>query len=183
VRDYQDGLDTVEAELTSWIAAMPAGVDPDIEAARQRIARIARQFEHILHRAAARHDLTVGDWQALSVLHRSGKPYVLTPKELTAILGVTSGTISVRIERLTQAGLVEPVAAADGRSRPVKLTRKGRQRWSAATKVRTDEEGRMFTEALTGAQLADLNTLLSALLQRFEAEFGPASRVDTFRTE
>jgi DNA-binding MarR family transcriptional regulator len=179
----QDSYDSVDTDLAGWIAAMPAGVDPDIEAARQRIARIARQFEHILHRAAARHDLTVGDWQALSVLHRSGKPYVLTPKELTEILGVTSGTISVRIDRLTQAGLIEPVTSTDGRSRPVTLTRKGRQRWSAATKVRTDEERQMFTDALADTQLADLNTLLSALLTRFEAEFGPASQVDTFRTD
>src|SRR5882757_2749594 len=75
--------DSVDADLDTWIRAMPAGVDPEVEAARQRISRIGRQFEHILRHAAADHDLTTGDWQALSVLHRSGPPYVLTPKELT----------------------------------------------------------------------------------------------------
>jgi DNA-binding MarR family transcriptional regulator len=185
VQDYQDPdhRDSVDADLDAWIQAMPDGVDPDIEAARQRIGRIARQFEQVLHRAAARHDLTVGDWQALSVLHRSGRPYVLTPKELTEILGVTSGTISVRIDRLTQAGLIEPVAATDGRSRPVRLTRKGHRRWSAATKMRTDHEQRIFTDALSDTQLAELNPLLSSLLRGFEAEFGPSSRTDTFRSE
>src|SRR5436309_8962361 len=98
---------------------MPAGVDTDIEAARQRIGRISRQFERVLARAAAAHQLTVGDLAALSALRRSGPPHVLTPKQLADTLGVTSGTISVRIDRLAKAELVEPVDAADGRSRPV----------------------------------------------------------------
>lgn len=175
--------DSVDADLDAWIRVMPAGVDPDVEAARQRIARIARQFEHVLQRAAAAYDLTTGDLQALSVLHRSGPPYVLTPKELTDRLGVTSGTISVRLDRLDRAGLVERVSADDGRSRPVRLTAKGRRRWSAATKMRTDSEHAIFSAALEDAELAELNPLLRKLLAGFEAEFGPTSRTDTLRTD
>jgi DNA-binding MarR family transcriptional regulator len=177
---YQD---SVGAELDAWIHQMPDGVDPRVEAARQRLGRISRQFERILARAAAQHQLTVGDWQALSVLQRSGPPYARTPKQLADTLGVTSGTISVRIERLIRAGLVEPVAAEDGRSRPVRLTRKGRRRWSAATKDRTTYEQEIFTAALSDDQLAELNPLLSTLLSRLEEEFGPASRHDTSRNE
>lgn len=175
--------DSVDAELDAWLEQMPEGVDAAIEAARQRIGRISRQFEQVLARAAAQHDLSVGDWQALSVLRRSGSPYVLTPKQLTTLLGVTSGTISVRIERLARAGLVEPVAAADGRSRPIRLTAKGHRRWSAATKARTEDEQRIFTRALGDAEMAELNPLLRALLRHFEAEFGPTSRVDTLSVD
>ncbi|HEY4023429.1 MAG TPA: MarR family transcriptional regulator [Pseudonocardiaceae bacterium] len=176
----RDG-DSVDADLETWLDVMPADVDPEVEAARQRIARIGRQFEQVLRRAAAQHQLTVGDWQALSVLHRSGEPNVLTPKELTDLLGVTSGTISVRIDRLSKAGLVEPVAAADGRSRPIRLTDKGRERWAAATKMRTDYEREIFSEALREAELAELNPLLRLLLSRFESEFGRTSTMDTLR--
>jgi DNA-binding MarR family transcriptional regulator len=158
---------------------MPDGVDEDIEAARQRIGRISRQFGQVLARAAARHDLTVGDWEALSVLQRSGP--VCTPKQLAETLGLTAGTISIRIDRLVQAGLVEHVAATDGRSRPVRLTRKGRHRWRAATQARIDYEQQIFAEALTSEQLAQLNPLLGLLLARFEEEFGPASRHDITR--
>ncbi|WP_222854313.1 MarR family winged helix-turn-helix transcriptional regulator [Fodinicola acaciae] len=175
--------DSVDAELDAWIAAMPAGVDPQVEAARQRIARIGRQFEHVLRQAAAAYELTTGDWQALSVLHRSGRPHVLTPKELTDRLGVTSGTISVRLDRLERAGLVERIAAADGRSRPVRLTRKGHRKWSAATKRRTDSEHEIFSSALADAELAALNPLLRKVLARFEEEFGPAAKTDTLRTD
>ena len=140
--ETRSGQDSVGAELDAWIEQMPVGVDADIEAARQRIGRISRQFGHVLARAAAQHELTVGDWEALSVLRRSGHPYVRTPKQLAETLGVTSGTISVRIDRLMQAGLVEPASSLDGRSRPVRLTRKGQHRWSAATKARTAYEQR-----------------------------------------
>ncbi|HKS45445.1 MAG TPA: MarR family transcriptional regulator [Amycolatopsis sp.] len=174
--------DSVGADLDRWIAQMPEGVDPGIEAARQRIGRISRQFGQVLARAAARHELSVGDWEALSVLRRSGPPYVRTPKQLAETLGITSGTVSVRIDRLIRAGLAEPVSSADGRSRPVGLTRKGRQRWSAATKERTSYEQRIFSGALTSEQLAELNPLLTALLARFEEEFGPASRHDVNRS-
>ncbi|HJP79464.1 MAG TPA: MarR family transcriptional regulator [Pseudonocardiaceae bacterium] len=178
----RDG-DSVDADLATWLDVMPVDVDPEVEAARQRIARIGRQFEQVLRRAAAQHELTVGDWQALSALHRSGEPYVLTPKELTDLLSVTSGTISVRIDRLSKAGLVEPVAATDGRSRPIRLTEKGRERWAAATKMRTDYEREIFSDALREAELAELNPLLRLLLSRFEQEFGRASAMDTLRTD
>ncbi|WP_326836574.1 MarR family transcriptional regulator [Amycolatopsis rhabdoformis] len=170
--------DSVGAGLAAWLRVMPPGVDADVEAARQRIGRLSRQFELVLGRAAAAHDLTPGDWQALSALHRSGEPPVLTPKELGDLLGVTSGTVSVRIDRLARAGLVERVAAADGRSRPVRLTRKGRARWAAATKQRTDDEHGLFATALDAERLTALNALLADLLARFETEFGPASTVD-----
>lgn len=175
--------DSVDADLETWLDVMSADVDPEVEAARQRIARIGRQFEQVLRRAAAENELTVGDWQALSALRRSGEPYVLTPKELTDLLGVTSGTISVRIDRLNKAGFVEPVPAADGRSRPIRLTDKGRDRWAAATRMRTEYEREIFSDALHEAELAELNPLLRQLLSRFEQEFGRTSAMDTLRAD
>ena len=102
-----------------------------------RLLRLARQAERMLSEIATRHELTLGDWETLSVLRRSGAPYTLTPSELMAALKVTSGTVSVRIERLLRAGLVESASATvDGRSRPVRLTIEGKRRWRAATDAR-----------------------------------------------
>lgn len=173
--------DSVGAELADWLAEMPDGVDPEVEAARQRIGRLARLFEHVVSAAAADNDLTVGDLTALSVLRRGGPPYQRTPREIAVELALTSGTVSVRIERLVAAGLVEPAAATDGRSRPVRLTRAGHRKWRAATKARAAYERRLFTDGLTPAQLAGLNPALGALLARFEAEFGRGSRHDAVR--
>lgn len=175
--------DSVGAGLSAWLAAMPDGVDPPVEAARQRIGRLSRQFELVLREVAKQHGFSAGDWQALSALHRSGAA-VLTPKELAGLLNLTSGTVTVRIDRLEQAGLVERVAAAsDGRSRPIRLTRKGRSRWAAATKKRTEREQALFAEVLGPRDLSALNTLLARLLARFETELGPASPHDVLRPE
>ncbi|GHE99798.1 hypothetical protein GCM10017786_36280 [Amycolatopsis deserti] len=168
-------MDSVTRELAGWIEQMPAGVDPEVEAARQRIGRLSRQFRQVLDRAAAEHGMTVGDWEALSVLRRTSP--VCTPKQLAEALNLTSGTVSVRLDRLLRAGLVEQVPAPDGRSRPVRLTRKGHARWRAATAARTAYERELFG----GVDLAALNPLLATLLARFEDEFGPVSRHDQVR--
>ena len=169
-------MDSVAGELADWVAAMGSGVDQDVEAARQRIGRLSRQFAQVLTRVAADHGMTVGDLEALSVLRRAGTP-ACTPKQLAEALNLTSGTVSVRIERLVRAGLVEQVAAADGRSRPVRLTRKGHARWRAATSARTTVERDLFG----GVDLTALNRTLATLLARFEEEFGPVSRHDQTR--
>ncbi|GLY76191.1 MarR family winged helix-turn-helix transcriptional regulator [Actinoallomurus iriomotensis] len=171
-------IDSVGAGIATWMDQMPPRVDPDVEAARQRIGRIARLFERLLERVADEQQITLGDWEALSVLQRSGPPYERTPKQLADALALTSGTISVRIERLTRAGLVEPVPAADGRSRPVRLTARGRRHWAEATARRTAEELRLFDAALDRDGLARLNALLGGLLSRLEAELGPVSQHD-----
>ncbi|GAB3986112.1 MarR family transcriptional regulator [Actinoallomurus acanthiterrae] len=179
----QDDLppDSVGADFAEWIEQMPSGVDPGVEAARQRIGRIARQFERVLERVADRQGVTVGDWAALSVLQRSGPPYERTPKQLADALGLTPGTISVRVDRLARAGLVEPAPATDGRSRPIRLTAEGRRLWSDATAQRTIEDRRLFLLALDREELDRLNALLGPLLARLEEEFGPAPRHDRLR--
>lgn len=178
-----DLRDSVEGEITEWIKEMPDGLDQQTEAARQRIGRLSRQFERVLTRVAAAHGLTVGDLEALSVLARSGPPYQRTPKQLTEILGLTTGTVSVRVDRLTRAGLVEPaIGAADGRSRPIRLTQHGYQRWRAATAQRTSDEQHLFGSVLDTDDLTALNALLSRLLHRFEEDFGPAPKHDTPRS-
>ncbi len=181
-RERTNSQDSVSEELRDWMAHLP-GVSPDIEAARQRVAKLARLLERALAKIAARHDLTMGDWEALSFLQRSGSPCERSPKELAAELGVTSGTMSVRIERLTQAGLVEPgMARPDGRSRPVRLTERGRRRWRAATAERTKAEHALWRGALSAEELGQLNPLLAKLLSHLEERSGAAPRHGALRS-
>lgn len=166
--------DSVGKQHERWMQELP-GVDASVESARQRILGIARLLECGLASIAARHELSLGDWEALSALQRSGPPYELSPKELAQALSVTSGTMSVRIERLTHARFVEPAAPrSDGRSRPIRLTAEGSKRWRAATAERTAIEQEAFTDALSAADLKQLNALLGPLLARHEQVSGPA---------
>lgn len=182
-KEEPTGLDSVSKELAAWMDQLP-GVDPRIEAASERIRRIARLFGRVLTHTAAQHEMTVGDWESLSVLQRSGPPHEFSQKELAEELGVTSGTMSVRIERLTKSGLVEPGnARVDGRSRPVRLTTRGRDLWRAATEQRTAHEQRLLAGTLSTDELEQLDLLLGKLLTRFEGEFGPAPSHGSLRRE
>ncbi|MBO0767959.1 MAG: MarR family transcriptional regulator [Solirubrobacterales bacterium] len=166
--------DSVERELSTWLAQME-GADPRVEAARQRIGRLARLFARSLEQVAEDQEMSLGDWEALSVIVRAGGR--CTPKELAEALGLTSGTVSVRLERLTRAGLVQAVTHADGRSRPVAVTSQGRKRWREATAARTRAEQELFG-VLEPEQQDELNNALRVLLNRYESVFGEASRHD-----
>lgn len=167
-------MDSVERELESWLAQMP-DVDARVEASRQRIGRLSRLFARLLERVASEQGFSTGDLEALSVVKRSGGS--CTPTELATALGLTSGTVSTRLHRLTAAGLVEVMGASDGRSRPVRLTRAGTASWRSATAARTAYEAELFA-VLNDAGLHTLNSLLASLLDRFENEFGMVSQHD-----
>lgn len=172
ISDDRAEMDSVDHDASDWLAELPK-VDPEIESARMRLRRIGKLAERMLAEIARHHGLTLGDWETLSVLRRSGQPYVMTPSELVEGLGVTSGTVSVRIERLLRAGLIEPANASDdGRSRPVQLTSEGGRLWRAATIERTEAEARIFKLAFGTEEIRELNKLLRWLMLELEAQFG-----------
>ena len=165
----------MDREAQAWLAELP-GVDSELETIRMRLLRLGRQMDRMLEAIARRHGMTLGDWETLSVLRRSGRPYTASPRRLAEMLQVTSGTMSVRLERLQRAGLIEQAAATDdARTRPVRLTGAGQRRWSKATAERTALERRLLTRAVNG-RAGLLNGLLRRLMVSFEAEFGPAPR-------
>ncbi|HWC22480.1 MAG TPA: MarR family transcriptional regulator [Flexivirga sp.] len=168
-------------EFEEWLRVIPGDVDATTEMVRQRIGRIARQFERVLADVADDHEMSAGDWEALSVLARSADQGGLTPGRMAAILGLTSGTVSVRLERLMAAGLIERAEGTDKRQRPVRLTAAGRDGWGAATVARTTAESRLMRDCLTGGELDQLSDLLGTLLVRLESAYGPAPRHDMTR--
>jgi len=134
-------------------------------------------MERMLSMLAERHGMTSGDWETLSVLQRSGPAFTMSPTALAEALRVTSGTISVRIDRLEAAGLVERTeAGTDARSKPVRLTNAGGNLWREATKARTATEHRLLTDALGKDEIRSLNQLLRQVMCSFESEFGPSPR-------
>lgn len=172
--------DSLEREIEEWVEAIPGAVDVAVEVVRQRIGRSGRQFERVLAEVAEEHAMSTGDWEALSVLARSSDGEA-TPGEMGRLLGLTSGTVSVRIERLVASGLVERVPHADRRQRPVRLTERGRQAWGEATLTRTRAESDLVRACLTESEVAELGRLLGVLLAHLELTYGPAPRHDMTR--
>jgi DNA-binding MarR family transcriptional regulator len=71
--------------------------------------------------------LEPGEFDVLAALRRAGKPNALSPSQLLSLTLVTSGTMTNRIDRLAQKGLViRTPDPSDGRGVLVQLTSAGK---------------------------------------------------------
>src|SRR5579862_3644721 len=83
---------------------------PDLDVAPMqvlsRVSRLARHLDIARRGAFAGHGLEAWEFDVLSALRRAGPPFQLTPGALLRATLVTSGTMTNRIDRLAEAGLV-----------------------------------------------------------------------------
>lgn len=161
-------IDEVDRIVEAWRRERP---DLDVAplSVLSRVTRLARHLDLARRNAFARHQLEVWEFDVLSALRRAGEPYQLSPGTLVAQTLVTSGTMTNRIDRLAERGLVERrPAPGDRRGVLVHLTDEGRARVDAAM----EDLLRVEHELLAG--LADddrrrLADLLRVLVAPFEA--------------
>lgn len=76
----------------------------------------------------AKYGLTRGMFDVLAALRRSGKPYELTPKELSASLLLSGAGLTNRLDRLQSLDLISRLPdPTDRRSLRISLTKRGRE--------------------------------------------------------
>ncbi|MEU6564623.1 MarR family winged helix-turn-helix transcriptional regulator [Nocardia nova] len=168
-------MDSVARDIDTWMAQMPAA-DRDVEELRQRVGRLSRLFDRLLDQVAAAREISRADWTALSVIIRGDG---CTPTELARELGLTSGTVSTRIKRLSEAGLIAgDSGAVDARSRPVCVTPAGHELWASATADRTRRETALIRAVFDDADLAAVNARLARLLAALEDDLGLGPKHD-----
>jgi DNA-binding MarR family transcriptional regulator len=119
-----DGVDRI---LEQWAEERP-DLDTEAMGIFGRIYRIAEIAGAAQAATYSRFGLTRADFDVLATLRRSGKPFALSPTELTAALMLSSGGITGRVDRLARAGLVTRSADPhDRRGQLVTLTDRGRE--------------------------------------------------------
>lgn len=127
-----DEADEVDEIVAAWKRERP---DVDVSAMQvlSRVSRLARHLDRARKQAFAAHGLETWEFDVLAALRRSGSPYELTPSSLVAETMVTSGTMTNRVDRLVERGLVsrEP-DSRDRRGVRVRLTPAGREAVDAA---------------------------------------------------
>lgn len=98
--------DAVDRIVQQWTAQRP---DLDVSALQVlgRMHRCFIQYQASVNALFARYDLNMAAFDVLAALRRSGAPYRMTAGELAASSLVTTGGITLRIDRLQDAGLVE----------------------------------------------------------------------------
>jgi DNA-binding MarR family transcriptional regulator len=97
--------DEVDDLVAAWHAQRP-DLDVDPLQVLSRVFRLARHLDRARRAAFAGRGLQPWEFDVLAALRRQGPPYQLSPGELLRITLVTSGTMTNRIKRLEEAGLV-----------------------------------------------------------------------------
>lgn len=158
--------DYVARLISGWHSERP-DVQVDSVAIVNRIGRLAAYFAAEIERVFQGSGITSADFAALESLRRSGRPYQLTQRQLMDTLRLTSGTVSVRIDRLAERGLVRRDPAPDVRGVLVTLTDAGARAFDELAPEHLANEARLVA-ALDPRQQATLATLLQLLLVEYE---------------
>ncbi len=157
--------DEVDEIVAAWQRERP---DLDVTPL-QVMSRLDRLAGVLAERRAAifaRHDLRKHEFDVLAALRRAGEPFELTAGELAARTYVTSGTMTSRLDGLTERGLVTRAAdRVDGRLVRVALTAAGRALVDAAFGELLDAERDLLTP-LAADSLAPLAESLRSLLAK-----------------
>jgi DNA-binding MarR family transcriptional regulator len=133
-----------------------------------RVGRLARHLDRERRTAFAASDLDSWEFDVLSALRRAGSPYQLSPKALLQQTLVSSGTMTNRIDRLVDRGLVERrTDPNDGRGILVIMTAIGRERVDRAISRLLTAEKELL-DALSVADQERLATLLRKLSLDFD---------------
>jgi DNA-binding MarR family transcriptional regulator len=169
VEHVADLRDEVDDLIAGWRAERP---DLDLEPLHvlSRVSRLARHLDRARRAAFAAHGLETWEFDVLSALRRQGPPYQLSPGSLLRATLVTSGTMTNRIDRLAEGGLVRRLPdPQDKRGVLVKLTDRGK---AVADSALTDllEQERGLLTGLDASERGLLAALLRMLLSPFDAD-------------
>ena len=135
-----------------------------------RVTRLARHLDRARSGAFAEHGVEGWEFDVLAALRRAGAPYELSPGQLVTQTLVTSGTMTNRVDRLVQRGLVERLPdPRDRRGVSVRLTAAGRARVDSTFATLLAREHALLA-GLDGAQQAELSAMLQRLLAPFDAQ-------------
>jgi DNA-binding MarR family transcriptional regulator len=161
--------DEVDRLVEAWQTERP---DLDVRPLQvlSRVSRLARHLDRARRAVFVAHDVESWEFDVLTALRRAGAPYQLSPGRLLRATLVTSGTMTNRIDRLAEAGLVERHPdPQDKRGVQVRLTEAGLTRVDAAFADLLERE-QMILEGLSPEQRDVLAGLLRTLLVPFDRD-------------
>jgi len=166
--------DVVDEFIEQWRVERP-DLRLDAMASIGRLGRVMGLGTRVIEATLQRHDLRLSDFDVLATLRRLGPPYVATPSRVTQSLMLSPATLTSRLDRLENIGLVERRADPDDRrSLLVALTEAGFDRIDAAVTDHVETEEQILS-VLSAKQRRSLDDALGTLLQALESGPAPAT--------
>jgi DNA-binding MarR family transcriptional regulator len=161
--------DEVDRLIAAWRRERP---DLDVAPMQvlSRVTRLARHLDLARRSAFAAHGLESWEFDVLSALRRAGEAYELSPGQLIRETMVTSGTMTNRVDRLMEKGLVDRLPDPDDRRGVlVRLTRRGQSAVDAALEDLLRREQTLLRD-LSANERDSLARLLRIIVGPFDAE-------------
>ncbi|MDR5647531.1 MarR family winged helix-turn-helix transcriptional regulator [Burkholderia cenocepacia] len=141
-----------------------------------RLRALSMEIDHQFAKIAAQEDVQLEDMLLLFALRRRGTPYCIRPTEICAMLNITSGAATYRIDRLVKKGLCERQPdPEDGRGYLVHVTPVGMlviDRTVEAVARASDQALR--ASGLSSPQLSSFLRLLSLVEHGWEVVVPPS---------
>ncbi|WP_010141752.1 MarR family winged helix-turn-helix transcriptional regulator [Oceanicola sp. S124] len=153
-------MDQVDRILSQWRQERP-DLDVGPMGTLGRLKRLTDRLTQELNSLYAAHGLTAASFDVLATLRRAGPPHALTPSALISWTMVTSGTMTNRLDRLEEAGLVARGANPEDRRGSV---------------VALTPEGLALIDRVVTAHVANQHRLLAGLPEAQRAGFDAALR-------
>ena len=165
--------DSVDALLSSWHERRPE-LDFAPVGVVSRLARVRGHIDGALAELFEANGLTAANFGVLVTLARVGDERGVSQRRLMDELGLTSGTISVRMDRLVELGLIDRRLDPESkRTTLITLTGRGRELFERIVPTHLANERRMLS-ALSDDEQELLAALLRKLLVEFEGSRPPA---------
>jgi DNA-binding MarR family transcriptional regulator len=161
--------DHLDAQLEIWAREIP-NLDPLTEGIVERLHKVSRAFGRTMEANLADSELSTRTFRVLGRLRYEGKPYRVSAGEMADHLGLSSGAMTNRLDRLEQAGLIRRVAdPKDRRGVLIEPTKAGHAAWEKAVGTQAKYE-KMVASALTDKERVQLHDLLRKLMAAFPKE-------------
>lgn len=152
-------------ELQLTVAAyVAAGADESVQRVVTSVHRLSRRLNQWYDRQLGDLDVTAGEWSVLGELARSEGGTPLTPTQLAAAANVAPSSMTHRLDRMVDRGLISREPDPSNRTRVlVELTPAGYRLYVAAIRDADLVESDVL-ESLSPAQVEQLAGLLERVI-------------------
>lgn len=133
-----------------------------------RLGRLMAFVNTSIEEVFATHGISVGDFDVLAALRRSGEPFVLRPTELARQLMLSPAGMTNRLDRLAKAELIDRTPdPEDRRGWLIELSDRGRAIVDAAVADHVANEERLLS-VLDAGQRTAFDDALRTLARQFD---------------
>jgi DNA-binding MarR family transcriptional regulator len=158
-------IEEVRRAVATYVAA---GADESVQQVVTAVHRLARRLNQWYDRQLADLDISTGEWAVLTELSRIDEGDALTPSQLAAAVNVAPSSMTHRLDRMAERGLISRQPDASNRTRVlVTMSAAGWSLYASAIRESNVVEADLMA-GLTASEVRQLASLLERLIAELD---------------